>query len=262
MKFPTFSLRSLTLRVIGIAALIGVWQLASLGLPPSRLAPPLSTAKDLVNHYGSDPLISFFGFSNSGYGGLLYFTIRNVLVGVAAGGAVGLVGGVLLARTERPRAAAEPILITLGTVPILAVMPLFIIWFGIASYTSVILVALYTAILLAQYSLRATENLLPIYEARALTCGAGIVTRATRILIPGVLPEVLAGLRVALAFSWGLEIFAETLGAPSGLGQGIQILSNTDNIQGILAIVLLIGIVALVADGLLMAGAGLIFRWR
>lgn len=217
---------------------------------------------DLVRHYSNDPLINMFGFGNSGYGGLLYFTIGSVTIGVGVGGLLGVVGGAALARSERPRAAAEPVLITLGTVPILAVMPLFVIWFGVASYTSAALVALYTAILLAQYAMRAAENLPPIYEARARTCGAGLVTRVARVLVPGLMPEVLAGLRVALAFSWGLEVFAETLGAPSGLGQGIEILSNTDNIQAILAIVLLISIVALVADAILMMAARLLFRWR
>lgn len=262
MTVGRLTAKSIGLRVIGVLALVGIWELASLALPPSRLVGPWPTVTDLVDHYNSDPLISFFGFGSSGYGDLLYFSIRNVLIGVGAGGLVGVLGGVSLARSERPRAATEPILITLGTVPILAVMPLFVIWFGVASYTSVVLVALYATILVAQYSMRAAENLLPIYEARALTCGAGVRARTLHVLVPGVLPEVLAGLRVALAFSWGLEVFAETLGSPSGLGQGIQILSNTDNVQGILAIVLLIGLVAIVADAVLVAIAGLVFRWR
>lgn len=262
MKSARHWVKTTVLRLIGLAGLVALWEVVSLALPTSRLVGPWATVSDLLSHYNSDPLMGFFGFSNSGYGGLLYFTIRNVLVGVAAGGFLGLLGGVILSRTERPRAATEPILITLGTVPILAVMPLFVIWFGVASYTTVILVALYTAILLAQYSMRAAENLPPIFEARALTCGAGLRTRVGRILVPGVLPEVLGGFRVALAFSWGLEVFAETLGAPSGLGQGIQVLSNTDNVQGILAMVLLIGIVALLADSALMVVSLALFRWK
>ncbi|MDA8289862.1 MAG: ABC transporter permease subunit [Actinomycetota bacterium] len=255
-------MRGILLRLAGVGVLLGFWQLMAVLLPPSRLVGPWNAVSDLVHHYNNDPLISFFGFSAAGYGGLMYFTVRNVIVGVAVGGLCGVVGGVALARTERTRAATEPALVTLGTVPILAVMPLFVIWFGVASYTSVILVALYTTILLAQYAMRAAENLPPIYEARAKTCGARMGTRVIRVLVPGVMPEILGGLRVALAFSWGLEVFAETLGAPSGLGQGIQILSNTDNVQGILAIVLLIAAVALLVDALLMAAARLLFRWR
>jgi ABC-type nitrate/sulfonate/bicarbonate transport system permease component len=248
--------------IVGIVLLVAVWEGMALRLPPSRLATPAATVGDLFSNYAIDPRFSLFGFGSVGYGGLLYFTIRSVVEGAVCGGALGFMAGLALARTERVRAASEPVVITLGTVPILAVMPLFVIWFGVSTFSATILVGMYTAILVAQYSMRAAENVNPIYEARARTAGAGRVSRLFHVLVPAVLPEAYGGFRVALAFSWGLEVFAEVLGAPGGLGQGIEILANLDDVQGILAIVLLIGIVALLADGLLMVSARAVFRWR
>jgi ABC-type nitrate/sulfonate/bicarbonate transport system permease component len=249
------------LGAVGLCILLAAWQYLSTVLPTSRLVPPSLVLQELRQDLAFDPVFETFGFGHVGYAGLLLYTIRNVVVGAMIGGFVGFVGGLFLARSDLVRAAVEPILLTLGTVPILAVMPLLVIWFGIVSYTQVLLVAIYTAIIVTQYALRGAENLPPVYERRSRTCGASSWTRLRSVLLPGVLPEALAGLRIALAFAWGLEVYAETLGAPSGSGQGIVILANVDNIQGLLASILLIGVVALLADGLLVAGTKGITRW-
>jgi ABC-type nitrate/sulfonate/bicarbonate transport system permease component len=249
------------LGALGFGALLALWQYLSTVLPPSRLVPPSLVVEELQQHLGYHPAFETFGFGHLGYLGLLLYTIRNVVLGAAVGGSVGFVAGLFLARAPLIRAAVEPILLTLGTVPLLAVMPLLVIWFGIVSSTQVLLVAVYTAIVVTQYALRGAENLPPVYERRALTCGASSWTRLRTILLPGVLPEALAGLRIALAFAWGLETYAETLGAPGGSGQGIVILANVNAIEGLLASILLIGAVALVADAILVTGTRVVTRW-
>lgn len=254
-------LETVALGALGLLALLAVWQYLSTILPTSRLVAPTVVIDSLRMNLRFDPVFETFGFGHVGYVGLLYYTIRNVIVGAVVGGGVGFAGGLFLARSHLLRSALEPILLTLGTVPILAVMPLLVIWFGIVSYTQVLLVGVYTAIVVTQYALRGAENLSPVFERRALTCGASSWTRLRRILLPGVVPEVLAGLRIALAFAWGLEVYAETLGAPGGSGQGIVILANVNNIEGILASILLIGVVALLADALLVGGSRALTRW-
>src|SRR6266496_1746978 len=249
------------LGALGFGALLLLWQYLSTVLPPSRLVPPSLVVDELRQHLRYHPAFETFGFGHLGYLGLLLYTIRNVVVGAVVGGSAGFVAGLFLARAPLIRAAVEPILLTLGTVPLLAVMPLLVIWFGIVSYTQVLLVAVYTAIVVTQYALRGAENLSPVYERRARTCGASSWTRLRTILLPGVLPEALAGLRIALAFAWGLETYAETLGAPGGSGQGIVILANVNAIEGLLASILLIGAVALLADAILVTGTRVVTRW-
>ena len=247
--------------MVGLVLLLGVWEGLSLWLPTTDLASPLATVTYLFGNYIYDPATASFGLGG-GLADLLYFSVRNVLLGSVGGGVVGLLVGLVLARHGLMRAAAEPVLITLGTVPILVVMPMFVIWFGVAPYTAAALVGMYVAIVVAQYSLRAAENISPIYEEAAATFGAGPMTRLRRVLIPAVLPEALGGFRVAIAFSWGLEVFAETLGSPSGLGQGTAVLAEVSDVQGILAIVLLVAMAALIMDGLLVASSRFVFRWR
>ncbi|GAC1445359.1 MAG: hypothetical protein NVSMB52_06260 [Chloroflexota bacterium] len=241
--------------LFGLILLFGVWQWLSTHMPTSQIASPQDVIDDLKQHFQVDPRMEVYGFGPIGYWGMLQYTIKNVLLGTVIGGAIGVIGGLLLARIRLLQAALEPILLTLGTLPILAAAPLLVLWFGIVSSTQIILVAAYTAILLAQFAQRAADNLNPVYEARARTCGASRLAQLRSILIPAVVPEILGGLRISLAFAWGLEVFAETLGAPRGLGQTMLTLANVDDVVGLFSCVLLIGLTALAFDFLLVAGA-------
>lgn len=248
--------------IVGLLLLLGIWQWLSLQLPLSQLASPKEVVDNLTSYFMLDPPMEAFGFGQVGYGGLLLYTIKGVVLGTVIGGAVGVIGGLALARTRLVRHALEPIILTLGTLPILAAAPLLVLWFGIVSYTQVLLVAAYTAILLTQFAQRAADNLDPVYEARARTCSASRWFQLRTILLPAVIPEILGGLRISLAFAWGLEVFAETLGASSGLGQAISTLANTDDVAGILACVLLLGLTAIVFDVALVLGARVVSGWR
>jgi ABC-type nitrate/sulfonate/bicarbonate transport system permease component len=73
---------------------------------------------------------------------------------------------------------------------------------------------------------------------------------------------VLGGVRIALAGAWGLETFAELLGAQRGLGQVMRLLASTFDTAGIFSAVLLISVTAVVVDGILMAIAGRVLQWR
>jgi ABC-type nitrate/sulfonate/bicarbonate transport system permease component len=248
--------------LFGLVLFVGVWQWLSLRLPLSQLASPQQVLDDLRSHFWLDPPMEVYGFGPVGYWDMLRYSIENVLLGTAIGGAIGVIGGLALARTRLIQATLEPILLTLGTLPILAAAPLLVLWFGIVSYTQVMLVAAYTAILLTQFAQRAADNLHPVYEERARTCGASRLAQLRIILLPAVVPEILGGLRISLAFAWGLEVFAETLGSPSGLGQTILTLANVDDVAGLLACVLLLGITALLFDFLLVGCVKTVTVWQ
>jgi hypothetical protein len=102
------------------------------------------------------------------------------------------------------------------------------------------------------FSQRAAENVNPVYERWAMTFGAGIGARMRHTLIPGTVPEIIGGLRITLASAWGLEVFAEILGAPSGIGQAIKALTNLSNVPGLLACVVIVAVTAIVTDILLV----------
>jgi ABC-type nitrate/sulfonate/bicarbonate transport system permease component len=165
------------------------------------------------------------------------------------------------ARLRLLRLFIDPIVLVLGTVPVLVAAPLFLLWFGVVPFTQILLVAFYSAVMMVLFSQRAVENLDPTYERWALTLGAGLAPRLRFVLIPGALPEILGGLRITLASAWGLETFAEILGAPSGIGQAIKALTNLNNASGLLACVAMVAAAAILTDLMLLALFRRITRW-
>jgi ABC-type nitrate/sulfonate/bicarbonate transport system permease component len=253
----TVALTTLT----GIALFFIAWALAALMLPPSRLASPLAAALDIQRNFFVSPRLSVFGLGRVGYLDLLIYTTRNVLLGLIIGSTIGIPLGTLSAKLGWLRHLVDPVVLVLGTVPVLIAAPLFLLWFGVVPFTQVLLVAFYSAVMMTLFSQKAVENLDPIYETAAMTVGAGLLTRVRYVLMPGTFPEIVGGLRITLASAWGIETFAEILGAPSGIGQAIKTLVNVNNVPGIMACVTLVATTAIVTDLLLSLLASRITRW-
>ena len=247
--------------VAGIAIFFAVWAGAAAVMPESRLVSPLKAAEDLVANFIFSPRLDVFGLGDAGYGMLTLYTLENVLIGLAIGGTIGILIGVASAFIQPLRIAIDPIVLVMGTVPVLVAAPLFLLWFGIVPFTQVLLVAFYSAVMMVLFSQKAVENLDPIYERSAMTFGASLGRRLRHVFIPGSIPEILGGLRITLASAWGLEVFAEILGAPSGIGQAIKALTNLNSVSGLLACVAIVAIVAIATDALLLLLAGRLTRW-
>ncbi len=245
----------------GIVLFFGLWWGAAIRLPRSRLVTPIDAGHDLWTNFLYSPRLGVFGLGEVGYGSLMLYTVCNVLIGLSVGGTIGIVIGTASARLKTLRVFVDPVVLVLGTVPVLVAAPLFLLWFGVVPFTQVLLVVVYSAVMMVLFSQRAAENLNPLYERWAMTFGAGVALRIRRILIPGIVPEIVGGLRITLASAWGLEIFAEILGAPSGIGQAIKALTNLNNVSGLLACVLIIALTAIVTDILLFILARRIAAW-
>ena len=245
----------------GFALFLVVWQLAAIALPTSRMASPLVVVEDLVGNFLVAPRLRVFGLGRVGYGALILYTLRNLVIGLVLGGTLGILIGVASARLRLLRIFVDPIVLVLGTVPVLVAAPLFLLWFGVVPFTQILLVAFYSAVMMVLFSQRAVENLDPTYERWAVTFGAGLAPRLRFVLIPGALPEILGGLRITLASAWGLETFAEILGAPSGIGQAIKALTNLNNASGLLACVAMVAAAAILTDLMLLMLFRHITRW-
>jgi ABC-type nitrate/sulfonate/bicarbonate transport system permease component len=247
--------------VAGVGLFIGVWWYAASQLPRSRLVTPLEVGSDIWTNFLYSRRLGVFGLGKVGYGSLLLYTVGNVLTGLVTGGAIGIFIGTASARLRLLRLFVDPVVLVLGTVPVLVAAPLFLLWFGVVPFTQVLLVAFYSAVMMVMFSQRAAENIDPVYERWAMTFGAGVAVRIRHILIPGTVPEIIGGLRITLASAWGLEVFAEILGAPSGMGQAIKAFTNLNNVSGLLACVVIVAVTAIVTDILLVALARRVTAW-
>jgi ABC-type nitrate/sulfonate/bicarbonate transport system permease component len=246
--------------ILGIAGAIALWFLASRQMG-SHMPSPREVLANAVEHFHESTYLTGIGLPAGGYVPHLIYTVSNVIIGVTLGAAIGIVLGLVSARWDVIDQVTAPVVAIFGTVPILIAAPFFLMWFGIVPLAQIILVTFFTTVVLQVFTRRAVDNVPPKYREYAATLGAepGLIFRS--VMLPAVVPEVFGGLRIAFAAAWGLEAISELLGAQAGAGRAIYALSAVFDLTGVMAIILLLGIMALVFDVLLLRLRQYLTRW-
>jgi len=239
-----------------------VWQLLSLYKGNFVLPGPIATFRHLRENLLHSSYLASHGLSSGvGYLSHLKYTVRNVLIGVGIGAAIGVGMGLLSMRLPIISEIATPLAATFGAAPIFVAAPFFLIWFGILPTAQVMIVTFYTSILMYVFSRRAGENLASQYVESALTLGGRPWSIFRWIYVPGTVPEIRGGFRIALAGSWGLAAIAELLGSQKGIGFLIKFYATAFVIDGMLALTVLLGIAAIVFDRLALLAFAYLARW-
>jgi sulfonate transport system permease protein len=197
------------LRVLSPLALLALWQVASqTGLMPTRtLAAP------------SQVISSFWQLTADG--SLQHHLIvslgrvaQGMVFAILVGGSLALVSGL----SRIGEYVVDAPMQMLRTLPVLALIPLFIIWFGIGELPKVALVAVAATfpIYLTLYSgIRGVDvKLVELAKIIGLS-RAGLIRH---VILPAALPSALVGLRYSLGISWLILVAAEQVNATSGIG--------------------------------------------
>jgi ABC-type nitrate/sulfonate/bicarbonate transport system permease component len=236
------------LALFGIVLVVAAWQIVSRFVVASVLPSPLSVTRRIIADFWVARELAYYGLGNTGLFGSLVYTGTNVLVAVSAGSLIGIGIGLLAARSKWLGPLVQPAMMTVGSVPTLVVAPFFLIWFGVGRGSSILLVLVYCAVILYVFAQRAADNLEPVFEDYARTLGASPRRVIRDVLIPGTVPEILGGIRIALAGAWGIEAIVELLGAQQGIGKIVSVLAQSIDIEGIFAALIVLGLAAVTFD--------------
>jgi ABC-type nitrate/sulfonate/bicarbonate transport system permease component len=246
--------------VIGVIVAIAGWSLLS-SVMGASLPWPSDVARNACENLMSSTKLPGIGLPRGGYFPHLLFTAGNVLFGGLIGAGIGVVTGLASAEDRRVADILDPVVTLLGTLPIVILAPFFLMWFGLSGIAQVALVAIYTATVLHLFAFRGANNLPPVFIDYAATLGATPWQRFAAVRLPGVLPEIFGGLRIAFAGGWGLSAVTEMLGGRFGAGRVIVALRSVYDLTGIMAIVLLLGVCAIFLDGAVLLVRSYALRW-
>lgn len=235
-KYSTLISRIATRRLIAPVAVIAIWlfvtetgRVSSIFVPS---AGDLWQSADDMKSQLPDAIVA---------------SVTMVLSGFLLGTAIGVLLGLVMAYSQLARELGGDVLDFLRPVPIFALIPLFVLWFGIGRAPQVALVTLGTAVILGVTTIEAIRNIPSLYIRAALTLGAGRRRIYRTIILPWIFPHLLGAIRLAAAASWGLGVAAEFMGAQTGLGYLMIIRQQYLDTSGI---VLIVGIYATLALGL------------
>ena len=188
-------------------------------------------------------------------------SVGMTLAGFAVGTSLGALLGLLMAYSRVMRELFGSVLDFIRPVPVFALIPLFVVWFGIGRGPQITLIALGTSVVLGVTTLSAIRNVSPVHVKAALTLGATRWDAYRTVIVPSVLPHLLGAIRVAAAASWGLDVAAEFLGAQTGLGYLMINRQQYLDTAGILLVVLIYSALAMILDLLIQLAERPLTRW-
>lgn len=185
-------------------------------------------------------------------------SLRRVITGFAVAALLGVPLGLLMGLVEPVRRALDPIVDSLRAIAPIAWIPLALLWLGIRGNAALFIVAyaaFFPFVLNTIQAVRLIDRKL-VDAARALGASPFLVLRA--VVVPGAVPTVMTGARIAMAFAWGSIIAAEMAigikvnpggAATVGLGQlMVSTLYVKRDINGLVLYMLSIGLVSLAID--------------
>jgi sulfonate transport system permease protein len=240
-------------RVVCPLAVLGLWQLVcSLGVFTSvEVASPVAVF-DAGRQLWDQGVLQ----SN------LLISLLRVAEGLALGIAAGVVLAVICGLFWLGEDLLDPVIQAARAVPILGLVPLAIIWFGVGETPKVFLIALgctFPVYINTYAAIRGVD--MKLVEA-GQTFGLSRWGLVQRVILPGALPGFLTGLRFALVGSWIIDVVAEEINAQSGLGYLINQAQTTNRTDIMFLCLGIYAILGLLTDVIVRVLERTLLRWR
>jgi NitT/TauT family transport system permease protein len=240
-----------------ILVIVALWSVAS-GLhwiKPGYLPTPQELGGALVdilkNGYQGTPLSQHIGIS-----------LFRTLVGFVAGALLGVPLGLLTGYSRRAGAMVSPIMAFIRPIPPIAFIPMSVLYFGLGEVGKIVLIV-FVSFNYVQANAQAGAANFPIaYHRAAQSLGLTRAQTFYRIILPGALPQIFTGLKVALALSWAVVVAAELVGAQSGLGFMISDAALLFRIPFVFIGIALIGAIGLLMNFALNGIEAKIVHWK
>ncbi len=238
---------------VSFVVLIALWQsVVAFGLVnPLFLPAPSSIARALYALAESGDLWRHIAAS-------LYRISVGWLLGTSAGLAVGFAIGLF----GLARSIGVPLVSALFPIPKIALLPLFILWFGIGEPSKVATIALGVFFPTAVAAFGAVDNVPRGLIRMAQSFGVPSRDIVWKVVLPGALPGILSGFRISASIALILVVAAEMINAQHGIGALVLIAGNLMQTDQLLAGVVVLSVLGLLVAALLGWLERRLLHWR
>lgn len=187
-------------------------------------------------------------------------TVTVVGLGISIG--LGLLLAVLMDASEHIENALYPIIVASQTIPVTAIAPLFIVWFGYGMWSKIlvtILITFFPIVITVFDGLKGTKREM---EELLVTYGATKKDIFLKLKVPVALPNFFSAIKMAVPISVIGAAIGEWLGAQSGLGYFSKRMMTQLDGAGVFAPVVLLSVVAMAIVGIITIVEKRVIRWR
>ena len=231
-------------------ALLGLWEALGRSLGSTWTSLPSEVAFRLA-HWAETTLLRN-----------LSITLIEIVAGLGIGASAGISFGILLGRTRVMSVVLRPLIVVLYSVPVVALAPLLILWFGLDLAPKIVLVAISSFFLLFFNTFTGVQGVDRdlIYSMRLM--GASPAEELRNITAPAALPWIVSGLKIALPYSIAAAVTGELLAARQGIGSLLTAAAAQFDMTGLYAALLVLMMVGVAASAGMNALERWLLRWR
>ncbi|MDB5446513.1 MAG: transporter permease [Phenylobacterium sp.] len=239
--------------LLGPALLLLVWTLGSMsGWIDSRILPApwatVAAARELI--------------ADGRLGSNLAISAWRAAQGLAIGASVGLAAALVSGLTLTGGYLIDGVVQMKRAIPILALIPLLILWFGIGETMKVAVISLAVFIPIYLNTHAALRGIESRYVELAETLGLSRTAFLTQVVLPGALPGYLLGLRFGVTSAWLALVVVEQLNATSGVGYMINLARTYAETDVIVVGLVVYAFLGLASDLLVRALERRALSWR
>lgn len=240
------------IRLVSIAAAIALWWLLSLAFTASVLPGPLLTLQTLVENIAAGNVLVH-----------LWMTLARVTAGLALALLIGVPIGVLMGLYRQIERALDLWVMVGLTVPSLCYALVCFIWLGLNEAATIVAIGITAAPSIAINLWEGVKNIDTRLLAMARVFEADRWTVFRRVVLPQVLPYVMASVRFGLGIIWKIAVLVELIGRPNGVGFQLFYWYQLADMPQVLAWTLLFTIVMLIIElAILKPIEHRLFSWR
>jgi ABC-type nitrate/sulfonate/bicarbonate transport system permease component len=174
---------------------------------------------------------------------------RRVTIGLVLGSLLGILLGLLTGWATRVESLADPWVTLFRFTPALALLPLYVVWFGFGETSKVLLIASNVAVITLLGAHQGVRGVPRVYLDAAASLGAGRWLRFRKIVLPAAFPSIFASVRIAAGLAWVTIVVAELIDArmPS-LGYLLALSGAYPRVPTMLIAIATVGALVLVFD--------------
>jgi NitT/TauT family transport system permease protein len=192
----------------------------------------------------------------------LLATLGRLAAGVIMGGVPGLILGLAMGWSARARHQLDPIVAALHPIPKIAIFPLLMILLGIGEAPRLLVIAVAAFFPMAINAMTGVLQISPIHFEVAANYGATRWRILTGVVLPGALPLILAGARLALNSALVLTIAVELVSAEEGLGAVMWMARETLRTEELYAMLAVISVMGIGLNAILHRLTGRLVPWQ
>jgi NitT/TauT family transport system permease protein len=249
----TFDVLNAVVRYLPLVILAAAWELVSRsGLISQFALPPLSEVLGSWWSLAKDGTLFTNGESS----------LWRIMSGLGLAIVLGTTAGIAMAWNQTARTIVNPVIQIFYPMPKSALIPVMILWFGIGDLSKIVLVFIGCMLPIVINSYNGARGVDHVYIWSALSLGASRRKILWQIVIPGAMPEVLTGIRTAIAISFVLLISSELLISRDGLGYLVSSFGDGGVYPAMFAVILTVVFMGFCADRIFQWAMSRILVWR